>query len=263
MEKVTGTVICQKEIEADIFDLQVRAPEIAAQARPGQFAALYCRDRSRMLPRPISLCGFDAEAGTIRLVYRTAGAGTREFSALREGDALELTGPLGNGFPLEEARGRRVLLIGGGIGIPPMLAAARALAGEPAAERPAAVTAVLGYRSSLFLAEEFAAFAEVAAATEDGSAGTQGTVLDALRENSLEGDVIFACGPRPMLRALQTYAREQGIACWLSLEERMACGVGACLACVCETAETDTHSHVHNARICRDGPVFAAEAVVL
>ena len=100
-------------------------------------------------------------------------------------------------------------------------------------------------------------------ATEDGSAGTKGNVLDAIRENGLQADVIMACGPTPMLRAIKAYAQEHGIECYLSLEEKMACGVGACLACVCKSKEVDRHSHVHNKRICKDGPVFKAEEVEL
>ena len=100
-------------------------------------------------------------------------------------------------------------------------------------------------------------------ATEDGSAGTKGNVLDAIRENGLKADVIFACGPTPMLRALKAYAEENGIECWLSLEEKMACGIGACLACVCKSKDVDHHTNVHNKRICKDGPVFMAEEVEL
>ena len=100
-------------------------------------------------------------------------------------------------------------------------------------------------------------------ATEDGSFGTKGNVLDAIRENALDAQVIYACGPTPMLRALKAYAKEQGMECWLSLEEKMACGVGACLACVCRSKEVDGHSHVHNKRVCKDGPVFLADEIEL
>ena len=122
---------------------------------------------------------------------------------------------------------------------------------------------ILGYRDVLFLNEEFAPYGEVVLATEDGSAGTKGNVIDAIREHGLKADVIFACGPTPMLRALKAYAAEESITCFLSLEEKMACGIGACLACVCKTKNVDEHSQVHNARICKDGPVFRAEEVEL
>ena len=145
--------------------------------------------------------------------------------------------------------------MGGGIGIPPMLQTAKELNGTK--------TAILGYRDELFLNDEFQAYADVCVATEDGSTGTKGNVMDAIRENALEADVIFACGPTPMLRAIKAYAEEKNIPCWISMEERMACGVGACLACVCQSKDVDDHSQVHNKRICKDGPVFLADEIEL
>ncbi len=253
-KKTTVKVLGQDRLADDIYSLWLDAGEIASQARAGQFVSVYTKDASRLLPRPLSICEIDRERGALRLVYRIAGAGTEEFSSYRTGDTAEVLGPLGNGFPAIAA-GKRALAIGGGIGIPPMLQLIKDLECEK--------TAVLGYRDRLFLKEEFERYAPVALATEDGSAGTKGNVLDAIRAEKLEADVILACGPAPMLRALKAYAAEQGIECWLSLEERMACGVGACLACVCRSEEVDAHSHVHNKRICKDGPVFRAEEVVL
>ena len=124
------------------------------------------------------------------------------------------------------------------------------------------VQSVIGYRDShMFLKEEFEAYGSVTVATEDGSVGTKGNVLDAIRENDLKADVIYACGPTPMLRAIKQYAEEHKIVCYISLEERMACGIGACLGCVCKTKEKDAHSNVCNKRICKDGPVFLATEV--
>ena len=233
----------------------IQADEIAGAAVPGQFISVYTKDTGKLLPRPISLCQVDKEKGQLRIVYRVVGAGTSQFSGYQAGDDIEIMGPLGNGFPLERAAGKKVFLIGGGIGIPPMLELARQLDCEK--------QAVLGYRDVLFLNDEFEKFSDVYVATEDGSAGTKGNVLDAIRENGLKADVIFACGPTPMLRALKAYAEEHEIECWLSLEEKMACGIGACLACVCQSKEVDEHSHVHNKRICKDGPVFLAQEVEL
>jgi dihydroorotate dehydrogenase electron transfer subunit len=126
------------------------------------------------------------------------------------------------------------------------------------------VTAVLGYRNNeLFLLEEMKEFASVYVATEDGSAGTKGNVLDAVRENGISADVVCACGPLPMLRAISRFASEKGIPAFLSLEERMACGVGVCLGCVTKTKKVDSHSKVNNARVCVEGPVFSADEVDL
>ena len=247
----------QEKIASDIHSLWIEASGIAAEAKPGQFLSLYSADQSRMLPRPISICEIDREHGRLRLVYRTVGAGTEEFSRLKAGDRIEVLGPLGNGFPLKKGK---AFLIGGGIGIPPMVQAAKELAGQ---EDPSMIQVIAGYRSEQFLTQELSAYGTLYIATEDGSAGTKGTVLDAVREHALDAEVIYACGPRPMLRAVKEYAEEHGIECWISMEERMACGIGACLACVCGSTEVDGHSHVKNKRVCKDGPVFLSTEVEL
>ena len=255
--KETLTVISQEEIGRDIYSLWLQTDQMAQNARPGQFLSLYTGNAGKLLPRPISICEIDKETSRIRLVYRVTGknTGTEAFSKMQPGDKIEALGPLGNGFPLEEAEGKKVFLIGGGIGIPPML--------ETAKQLNAQKTAVLGYRDELFLNEEFAKYADVYVATEDGSSGTKGNVLNAIQEKTLEADVIFACGPTPMLRALKEYAAANHITCWISMEERMACGIGACLACVCKSKDIDAHSQVHNKRVCKDGPVFLSTEVEL
>lgn len=246
-----ASVVRQEQIAADIYSLWLATDRIAAYAKPGQFLSVYCNEGSRLLPRPISICEIDKKEGQIRLVYRVAGKGTEEFSGMREGTQVKVVGPLGNGFTLKD---KKAFLIGGGIGIPPMLELAKNLDCEK--------QMVLGYRNDeLFLAEEFKKYGEVYVATEDGSAGTKGNVLDAIRENGLKADIIYACGPTPMLRALKAYASENNIECWISMEERMACGIGACLACVCKSKDKDAHSNVKNKRICKEGPVFPAEEV--
>ena len=252
------TLISQQEISEGIFDMTFAAPGIAGEALPGQFVDIYCNNASRILPRPISLCGIDKEQGLLRMVYRAGGKGTKEFSEMQAGTKVNVIGPLGNGFPLEEAAGKTVMLFGGGIGVPPMLETAKTL--KAAGVK---VIAVMGYRSDCFLSEEFEKYAELVIATEDGSRGTKGNVMDAVRENGLTADLAFACGPKPMLRAIKAYFEEKDIPCWISLEERMACGIGACLACVCQTTEVDAHSQVKNKRICKDGPVFRSTEVIL
>ncbi len=246
-------VLSQEPLGEDIYSLWLQTERIAGEAVPGQFLSLYCRDGARLLPRPISLCEIRRETGQLRLVYRKVGKGTEEFSKLTAGDTLDVLGPLGNGFPLEHAG--RALIVGGGIGVPPLLELARQL--------PSEKTLVMGYRSQTYLEDELRAAAPLCIATEDGSRGTKGNVLDAIRENALTADVLYACGPLPMLRALKQYAEEEGLEAWLSLEEKMACGIGACLACVCSSTEKDEHSQVKNKRICAEGPVFNAREVVL
>ncbi|MDE5931846.1 MAG: dihydroorotate dehydrogenase electron transfer subunit [Lachnospiraceae bacterium] len=252
-KKTIARVVSQKEIAPQIFDLWLET-ELSQDAHPGQFIAVYPKSADTLLPRPISICEVYREQNRLRLVYRIAGKGTKEFSTWREGGGISVLGVLGNGFPLEKAQGKSVFLMGGGIGIPPMLQLAKELQGDR--------QIILGYRNQdLFLAEELRRNGTVYIATEDGSVGSRGNVMDAIRENELKAEVIMACGPMPMLRAIKQYAAENGIEAYLSLEERMACGVGACLGCVCKTKEVDHHSHVHNARICTDGPVFEAKEV--
>ncbi|MCD7981226.1 MAG: dihydroorotate dehydrogenase electron transfer subunit [Clostridiales bacterium] len=246
-------ILVQEEIAPDIYSLWIQTEQIAARVRAGQFLSLYCDDESRMLPRPISICEIDPERQALRLVYRIAGRGTAEFSEKRAGDSLRVTGPLGNGFPLKD---KTAFLIGGGIGIPPLLELAKQLNCEK--------QTILGYRDShTFLLDEFRAQGEVFLASEDGSIGTKGNVIDAIRANRLTADIIYACGPAPMLRALKAYAGEHGMECLISMEERMACGIGACLACVCASAQVDGHTNVKNKRICKEGPVFDAREVEL
>ncbi len=252
-EKERAVVVSQEKIATDIYSLWLRA-EAAVSAKAGQFISMYTNDSGKLLPRPISICEIDKENKQLRVVYRVTGenTGTEQFSKLVSGDEIEILGPLGNGFPLKE---KKAFLIGGGIGIPPMLELAKQLDAEK--------QIVVGYRDELFLTEELSENGEVYVATEDGSAGTKGNVLDAIRENGLTADIIYACGPTPMLRALKTYAEENNIECYISMEERMACGIGACLACVCKSKEKDHHTNVHNKRICKDGPVFLATEVDL
>lgn len=252
-KKVSAVVYRQQEIATDIYDMWIET-ELATQAKPGQFISVYTQDKSALLPRPISICEIDKKNQRIRIVYRIAGKGTREFAGYHAGASIDILGTLGNGFPVKEAAGRRAFLMGGGIGIPPMLALAKAIEGPK--------DIITGYRNNeLFLAEDLAKYGSLHVATEDGSVGTKGNVMDAIAAKNLKADVIFACGPMPMLRAIKQYAEKENIPAYISLEERMACGVGACLGCVVKTKEVDAHSHVKNARICTDGPVYLASEV--
>lgn len=256
-EKELAVVSSQEQLADGIFSMWI-ATKAAQSAVPGQFISMYTNDGSKLLPRPISICEINREKGMLRVVYRVTGenTGTEEFSKMKAGDTVPVIGPLGNGFPLEKAEGKTAFLIGGGIGVPPILELAKQVECEK--------KIIVGYRDvQTFLKEEFEENGDVYISTEDGSVGTKGNVMDAIRENSLNADIIYACGPTPMLRAIKAYAEEREIPCYISLEERMACGIGACLACVCKSKGLDHHSHVHNKRICKDGPVFLSTEVEL
>ena len=220
--------------------------------RAGQFLHIAC-GHSRLLRRPISVALTMAEApyDTAALVFEVKGSGTEWLSRRQVGDKVDVLGPLGNGFSVEEDG--RYLLVGGGIGTPPLLGYAGAF-GERS-------TAVLGFRSAdrVILADRFGeSCKEVFLCTDDGSAGRHGFV-DAQVRDILSKDrdftAVLTCGPKPMLRNVARAAAEFGVPCQVSMEERMACGVGACLGCAVQMRD-GTMKHV-----CKDGPVFAAEDV--
>ena len=249
--KAQAVVISMEQLSDDIYSLWIKEQTIAAEAKAGQFISFFSKDGSKLLPRPISICEIDKANGALRVVFRVVGFGTKEFSQLKEGETVDVMGPLGNGYTLE---GKKAILIGGGIGIPPMLELAKSLSIEK--------SIVLGYRTNdLFLKNDFETYGDVYVSTEDGTAGTKGNVIDAIKEHNIDADIIFACGPTPMLKGVKAYAVEHGIKAQLSLEEKMACGIGACLACVCKSKEKDHHSNVNNKRVCKDGPVFYADEI--
>ena len=217
-------------------------------AGPGEFVHIKCGD-SLLLRRPISICSW--QEGLLRMVFEVRGEGTDWLVHRKAGDQLSVLGTLGKGFRM--GRQDKCLLVGGGIGVPPMLGCANWTGGKS--------TAILGFRSAdrAMLQEEFAAAcANVKVATDDGSLGYHGYV-DALVRETLEKEkdftVVAACGPKPMLRNVARVAAEFGVPCQVSLEERMACGVGACLGCAVQMVD-GTMKHV-----CKDGPVFDAREV--
>ena len=257
MEYYKVKIIEHKILTDDIMSLIIEWGG-AKDVIPGQFINVYLNNPAKMLPRPISIC--DVTDAGIRMVYRITGetTGTRELSGYKAGEEINITGPVGRGYDLTaiEKAGEPVLM-GGGIGVPPMLYLAKKLGGK--------CTVILGYRdSNTFLRDEFEKTgANVLIASDDGSVGVHGTVLDALDQSGITPGVICACGPKPMLKGIKDHAASSGIPAYISLEERMACGIGACLGCVTKTAKVDEHSHVENARVCVDGPVFLATEVLL
>ncbi len=256
----TATIISQERLCTGVYSMWLAA-KAAKYAAPGQFISVYPNSDSMLLPRPISICETDESRGALRIVYRTAGKGTEMFSKMEAGEKIGIMGPLGNGF-FEAVREdikteTKALLVGGGIGIPPMLELAKRLKCN--------VTIVAGYRSEkdMFLTKELESAGTLFVATDDGSFGTGGTAIDAIKCNAIDFDIAFACGPKPMLKGVKDLCEKRGVAAYVSMEERMACGVGVCLGCVCGSTGTDEHSKVNNKRVCVDGPVFPASEVVL
>lgn len=244
-------IVRADEIVADsIYDFEIFYPEFAETAKPGQFAHILLPGRT--LRRPISICDVNKERGTLRLVFQIRGAGTAQMAELQVGTFMDVLAPLGNGFKLEDSS-KKAVFVGGGIGVPPLLAAAK-FYGENA-------TVALGFRNKKFviLEDDFkAAGADVRVATDDGSYGYNGLVIDLIKDES--PDIIYACGPTPMLKAVAKFAEEKGIECQISLEERMACGIGACLGCAVKLK--NENGEEYNGHVCKDGPVFDYKKVV-
>lgn len=222
-----------------------------SQMRPGQFVHIKCGD-ANLLRRPISICEWTGskDGDTLTIVFEVRGEGTAWLARRPAGHTVDVLGPLGNGFDAEDGP---YLLVGGGIGVPPMLGCAGSSGGTS--------TAILGFRSKdkAILLDRFEEDCiDVHIATDDGSLGYHGFV-DALVRQELEKEHhyqgVLACGPKPMLRSVAKVAAEFGVPCQVSMEERMGCGVGACLVCACDMAGGE-RKHV-----CKDGPVFNAEEV--
>ena len=245
----------KENLAAGMYGVTVRCPDIASEARPGQF--VHIRVPGFTLRRPISICEIDREGGSIRLVFQERGEGTRVLGMLRPGEAMDLVGPLGNGFDLP-GPGKKAVLVGGGIGTPPLLALAARFGADAAA--------ILGFRdaASVILEEDFARTGcRTVLCTDDGSRGRKGFTTQALEEYLKEEtpDIVYACGPKAMLRGVKAIALAAGVRCQLSLEERMACGIGACLGCACKAYRED--GSVAFLHVCKDGPVFEAASVEL
>ncbi|QUI21940.1 dihydroorotate dehydrogenase electron transfer subunit [Vallitalea pronyensis] len=250
--KKTVSIIANEEIAAGVYQMVFREQEIAERTKPGQFVNVYCQADSRILPRPISICQVEPRAGLVTIVYMVVGQGTKEFSNLQAGQTIDVLGPLGNGFSpvaCEES-----ILVGGGVGTPPLL--------ELVKQLPGTKHVFLGFRTGSYLVDAFKQYAQVYIATDDGSVGQQGTVIDLMNAVGAKGQQVYACGPKPMLAALKTWTNERDIPAQLSLEERMGCGIGACVGCVCKV-KTDTESGFTYKKVCKDGPVFDAKEVIL
>jgi dihydroorotate dehydrogenase electron transfer subunit len=244
-------ILKNDEISCGIFSMILDAPEIAENARAGQFVMVYLNRGEMLLPRPISICSANINTGEIRLVYQTVGAGTNALSKMQSCEEIKLLGALGNGFLIEEKR-NRVAIVGGGIGSPPLYFLANELK-----SRGIKTDIYLGFRSEPILTEDFKCAAnKLFIAAENGNIGHRGLITEVLRAENIQYEEIFACGPKPLLRALADYAREKKIPCQVSMEERMACGLGTCVGCVVKVGETYV-------RICSEGPVFHANEVFI
>jgi dihydroorotate dehydrogenase electron transfer subunit len=251
-----------RKVASDIFMLTLSAPEVAVSAKAGQFIHIKCgKGLDPLLRRPFSLSEIDRSSGTISIIYEVRGKGTKLLSDYLEGQELDVLGPLGNSFFIEDLDAQNhAILVGGGIGAPPMAALGQALKDHGLNK----VTIILGAatKDKLLPEEIFTQTdAEVLLATDDGTMGHKGFVTELLPQtmDNKEQYVVFACGPGGMLKAVGDYCLQRDIPCQLSLEEVMACGVGACQGCACKVKDNPGFKYV---RVCREGPVFKAGEVV-
>ena len=247
-------IVKKKNLAKDVYDFTFYCPEAAAKAKEGQF--LHIAVPGHFLRRPISICSTDKENGLIRIVFAVKGEGTARLSELLPGDAPDVLGPLGHGFTLFE-KDKKVILAGGGIGVPPLLTLSSHY-GKNA-------FAACGFRDakSVILEEDFIKNGtRLAVCTDDGSYGLKGTVITPLENIFASGekfDMVYSCGPVPMMRAVAEISEKYGIPCEVSLEQRMGCGIGACLVCSCKIKKEGRTEYLH---VCKNGPVFNAREVV-
>ena len=248
-------VIAQEEIAPAIFELVLEGEMVEAM-KAGQFLHLRVPDDAHLLRRPISISSIDKLKKQCHLIYRIEGSGTAIFSSLKPGDRLDVMGPHGNGFDLSELDNHsKGLLVGGGIGVPPLLEVAKQLY-----ERGVEITTVLGFASknAVILEDELVQYSQVFVTTDDGTYGIKGNVSVVINECDTEFDAIYSCGAPGMMKYINQTFYDHPRA-YLSLESRMACGMGACYACVLKVPDSETVSQ----RVCEDGPVFKTGTVVL
>ncbi|MBO5560565.1 MAG: dihydroorotate dehydrogenase electron transfer subunit [Firmicutes bacterium] len=249
----TAKVVSNKRITDGIFDLTLECPQLSVMAKAGQFIELYPDNGANLLSRPISIC--EAGENTLRLVFQVVGKGTDIFSKLETGSGVRVLGTCGNGYELKNGS---ALLVGGGIGVPPLYETAKQLI-----KKGIDVTVVLGFRSGCFLNDEFEKLgAKVYIATDDGSVGFKGNVVDLIKAKGLKADNVYSCGPKIMLKFLALYCEEQGMDVQVSMEERMACGIGACVGCVVKIKDEAAEDGWTYKKVCKDGPVFDSKAVI-
>lgn len=255
MKKYMMTIHSNKEIANETYEMKLMTKESVALLTPGQFLHIKVGTGvSHSLRRPISIADYDRKTGIVTIVFKKNGEGTSQLSVCQVGDQLDILFPCGNGYPVEDINPARVLLVGGGIGVPPLFYLARTLA-----EKGVSVTSFLGFQTAdqVFYEEDFRMIGETAVITQDGSNGKKGLVTDLIAGADYDFDYFFTCGPTGMLRAVSLQL--QGKDGFVSVEQRMGCGIGACYACVIPSSSSANGFK----KICKDGPVFVADEVAL
>jgi dihydroorotate dehydrogenase electron transfer subunit len=254
-------VIENKEISANIFDMRLKCPSIASAAQIGQFITLYPASEKNLMPRPFSVCEANKKSGALRIVYEVKGAGTKLFSKLAPRETVKASGPMGNGYKIKQKD--NIAIIGGGLGIPPLLWLTKSIVEQNV---NSSLDVFLGYKDKVFLSEEFIKIksgyndVSVYVASESGAAPFRGNVVERAKSLGKKYDAIYSCGPKPALKAVVEYAKSMGAPSYISLEEKMACGFGACYGCAVKI-KSENQESVYK-RVCKDGPVFEGERAI-
>ena len=257
---IKENIVDISNLSEDIYRLRVKSDYLANNAKCGQFVNVKCSEGlDAYLRRPISICDTNKDEGTTDIIFQVKGKGTKLLSELSAGNEIDILGPLGNGFTLKPAK--RAIAVGGGIGIFPLLKLIKDLKGM-CEDR----TAILGFRNKSYvvLEDEFTEAADLLKiSTDDGSYGIKGFTTTLLEEEILKNkpDIIYSCGPIPMLKGIAKLAEKYDIECEISMEERMGCGVGACLVCACKTKTPEVEGWQYS-RVCMDGPIFNSREVI-
>ncbi len=244
------------QLNNDIYLIRIESEKIVAVASAGQFINMKCPGPDVYLRRPISICSIDRREKTIDIIYQVRGKGTRSLTNIKAGDSVDIMGPLGRGFTIDSEH-RHIIVAGGGIGIFPLL---QLLKDHPASKK----TAILGFRTknSVVMEDEFNKYStDLQIATDDGSYGTQGFVTSLLQEkiSTQKPDMVYLCGPVAMMEQGVRLLKKNGIPCEVSMEQRMGCGIGACLVCACKTKNGSDWDYSH---VCKDGPVFRGDEII-
>jgi dihydroorotate dehydrogenase electron transfer subunit len=244
-------VIQNKELTEGIFEMILQSENIAAAALAGQFIHLKINSGCfPLLRRPISIHNVDSARGTIALVYHVIGQGTEELSRVKTDSLMDVMGPLGKGFPI--LSDKKCAVVGGGIGTAPLLELSKNLSN---------CDAYIGFRDCVYKVEAFEETCRsVYVTTEDGSVGNKGYITGLLEKNITDYEVVYTCGPKIMMQCVMDICSKNNIECYVSIEERMGCGIGACLVCACKIQEENGEWHYKKA--CKDGPVFNAKEVM-
>lgn len=259
MKQEMMEIVNQVELAPRIFEMTLRGDLTQEMVTPGQFIHIRVPREDLLLRRPISLAEVNHDDKTCKIIYRVEGDGTKAFSESQVGDKLDCLGPLGNGFDIEMVEKDDVVyVIGGGIGVPPLYELGRRLK-----EKGVTIYFLNGFASKdvMYYEEEFSALGQLHIATDDGSYGVKGHVgmlIDEVKPVTGEPTAIFACGAPGLLRAVETTFIDHPHV-YLSMEERMACGVGACYACVCQSKKDPKV----NKKVCDEGPIFKAGEVII